>query len=87
MPYRIEYSDRVNEDIPEIPKHEFAIIKRAIDTRLAVAPLSVGKSLSYDLSGSRSLRVGKWRIGYAVDRDTVSVFAIDRRRDAYDGWL
>ena len=76
----------VNEDIPAIPKAEKAPIIRAINERIAVAPLSFGKQLSHGLTNYRSLRVGNWRIAFRVEGDKVIIAHIDRRRDAYKKW-
>ena len=85
MPFSIHYDDAVRaRDIPAIPEPYRSQIKRAIETRLTVAPDGVGKPLRHDLKGSWRLRVGRWRILYRINGDTVIIYAIDLRRDVYD---
>jgi mRNA interferase RelE/StbE len=85
MPYRIDYSPRVyREDMPKVPDPYRGQIKHAIETRLAVDPGGVGKPLRYNLKGCWSLRVGDWRVLYRIKGDTVNIFSIANRRDAYE---
>lgn len=58
-------------------------ITRALET-LAVAPLE-GKPLHGDLAGSRSYRVGDYRIVYQVlaKQQILGVLRIDHRREVY----
>lgn len=59
--YRIGYDKRVIEaDIPALPKSAFALISRAIKSRLTVAPIQYGKPLRYNLVGYRRLRVADY---------------------------
>jgi len=84
MPYNIRYEDRVwDRDFPEIPKSEIIMIMRAIDERLTVDPIGLGKPLRHELKGAWRLRVGDWRVLYRIKGKEVTVFAIDLRRDAY----
>jgi len=87
MKYHIEYSEKVRRvDAPNIPEAHRAQIERAINERLATAPLDFGKPLRHNLNGMRSLRVGSWRIGYFVEAETVTINHIELRRDAYKDW-
>jgi mRNA interferase RelE/StbE len=84
MPYNIRYEDKVwDRDFPAIPKSELVMIMRAIDERLVVDPIGLGKPLRHNLKGAWRLRVGNRRILYRIKDNTVTVFAIDLRRDAY----
>lgn len=86
-PWRIEYLESVaREDIPDLPKRAREIIKRAIETRLAVDPVGYGKPLRFSLAGHRRLRVGDYRIVYRLDvpRRAVVVSVIKNRRDVYE---
>lgn len=58
-------------------------IARALET-LAVAPLE-GKPLQGELAGSRSARVGDYRIVYQVQakQQILGVLRIDHRREVY----
>lgn len=85
--YHIEYLDSVvTEDIPNLPKSMRTLIKRAIEERLAVDPVGLGKPLRYSLKGHRRLRVGDYRIVYRIDSDrqTVVIVVIKHRKDVYE---
>lgn len=85
--YRILYLDSViHEDIPQLPKTMRTLIKRAIEERLAIDPIGLGKPLRYSLKGHRRLRVGDYRIVYRVDpeKQTVTIVVIKHRKDVYE---
>ncbi|OGQ23109.1 MAG: addiction module antitoxin RelB [Deltaproteobacteria bacterium RIFCSPLOWO2_02_FULL_44_10] len=86
-PYTIEYLDSVvEEDIPRLPKSIRVIIKRAIEERLSIDPIGLGKPLRYSLKGHRRLRVGDYRIVYRIDhtKHIVTIVVIKHRKDVYD---
>jgi len=85
--YLVEYlNSTFTKDYLKLSTSAKAIIKKAIDERLTVAPLSFGKQLSHALSGYRSLRVGRYRIIYDIDEASkkVVIHSIDHRKDAYN---
>lgn len=85
--YRIDYLDSVvAEDIPSLPKGMRVLIKRAIEERLAIDPVGLGKPLRYSLKGHRRLRVGDYRIVYRIDHETrlVTIVVIKHRKDVYE---
>ena len=85
--YRIEYLDSVvDEDIPKLPKAMRILIKRAIEERLSIDPIGLGKPLRYSLKGHRRLRVGDYRIVYRVEpkKQTVIIVVIKHRKDVYE---
>ncbi len=87
MGFCIEFRPRVKrEDIPFISKSAYALIQRAIEKRLAAAPLQYGEALRYELSGMRRLRVSTYRIIYHVDEKNriVTIEAIGHRKEVYD---
>ena len=87
-PYRIEYLENVvSEDIPALPKTIRELIRRAIETRLAVEPIALGKPLRYSFIGHRRIRVGDYRIAYRVDPKAalVTIVFIKHRKDVYEG--
>ena len=84
MPFTLRYDDRVKQrDISSMPEPYKSQIKPAIEERLTVAPTGVGKPLRHNLKGSWRLRVGNWRVLYRIEGNTVVVFSIALRRDAY----
>ncbi len=87
-PYKIEYLDNVvSEDIPDLPKTMRALIKRAIETRLTVEPIGLGKPLRYSFIGHRRIRVGDYRIVYRVniEASVVTIVFIKHRKEVYEG--
>ena len=86
-PYQIEYLDSVvQEDIPKLPKTMRDRIKRAIEERLTMDPIGLGKPLRYSLVGHRRLRVGDYRVVYRVNlqKHTVIISIIKHRKDVYE---
>ena len=85
--YRIEYLESVvDEDIPRLPKSVRNLIKRAIEERLSIDPVGLGKPLRYSLKGHRRLRVGDYRIVYRIaqDEQLVTIVVIKHRKDVYE---
>lgn len=86
-PYSIEYLDLVvDEDIPALPKRMRDLIRRAIEERLTVEPIGLGKPLRYSFVGHRRLRVGDYRIVYRVEQNLrrVIIVGIKHRKDIYE---
>lgn len=84
--YQIVYLEPVvRKHIPALPSRTRALIRKAIEERLTVDPLSFGKPLRYSLKGHRRLRVGDYRIVYRIDPEAFSVVvvAIQHRKDIY----
>ncbi len=87
MSYKIEYLDTVvSEDIPKLPKTIRNRVKKAIETRLTIDPVGLGKPLRYSFSGHRRIRVGDYRIIYRIDQknETVTIVFIKHRKDVYN---
>ena len=61
------------------------LIKRAIETRLTVDPVGLGKPLRYSFVGHRRVRVGDYKIVYRVDAKThtVTIVLIKHRKNVY----
>lgn len=87
MKYQILYQEEViSKHIPALPLSMKILIKRAIEDRLMVDPIRLGKPLRYSLKNHRRLRVGDYRVVYRIDIPTYSVIivAIKHRKDIYD---
>ena len=85
--YRIRYLEEVvSRHIPDLSSSARTLIKRAIEERLQVDPVSFGKPLRYSLKGHRRMRVSDYRIVYRieVDSDTIIIIAIKHRKDVYE---
>jgi len=87
VPYSIFYYEKViNKVIPGLPKTARLRIRKAIEERLTLDPVSYGKPLQHSLQGSRRLRVGDYRVIYRIDpiKHCVLITAIGHRKDIYD---
>ena len=83
--YSILYSDSAaEEDIPALPARQKNQIKKAIEERLTIDPIGLGKPLRYSLTGHRRLRVGDYRIIYRIEDRTVKILKIGHRREVYE---
>lgn len=76
----------MEEDIPALPKTMRSRIKTAIETRLAVDPIGLGKPLRYSFVGHRRIRVGDYLIVYRLnmERQSILVVLIKHRKDVYE---
>jgi mRNA interferase RelE/StbE len=86
MVYTIQFVENViKEQLPSIPRPWRQQIKRAIEERLAIDPVKLGKPLRHSLFGLRRLRVGDWRIIYRINGNVVEIIKIGNRKDVYEG--
>ena len=78
-----QLTNEAAKDLRRLPPMYLSAVAEALRA-LAAEPLS-GKPLRGDYLGSRSRRVGTYRIVYAFDpkTDRVEVFAIRHRSEAY----
>ena len=87
MSYKIEYLDTVaSEDIPKFPKTIRKRVKKAIETRLTIDPVGLGKPLRYSFSGHQRIRVGDYRIIYRIDQENeiATIVFIKHQKDVYN---
>ena len=84
VPYAIQYHPSVkSEDIPRIDNKMRERIKRAIETRLAVAPQDYGEPLRKTLKGYWKMRVGDYRVVFKIRTKDIIVLGILHRKDVY----
>lgn len=85
MIFNVEYLENVTKkEIPELPKNIRATVKRAIEDRLAVNPLEIGKPLRGTWRGYYRIRVSDYRIVYRMKTPaTILVTRIRHRKDVY----
>ncbi|MFP3031859.1 MAG: type II toxin-antitoxin system RelE/ParE family toxin [Wolbachia sp.] len=86
MKYNIIYSEKVLErDFLTLPPTIRSRIRRAIDERLTIDPINLGKPLSGRLVGSKRLRVGNYRVIYKIDKleHTVIITEVGHRDSIY----
>jgi addiction module RelE/StbE family toxin len=80
------HPDVVNKQIPKLSLPVRQRIKKAIEKKLAINPVSFGKPLRYSLKGLRRLRVDDYRVIYKVEEDTLDVLIlkIAHRKEVYE---
>ena len=84
VPFRLLYHPLVlSEDLPTVHPDVRARLRRALRERVALQPARYGKALRGTLKGLWSLRVGDYRVIYAIDEDDVLVLRIGHRREVY----
>lgn len=86
LKYRIEYLESVvRQDIPRLSATAKRQIRAAIARKLGSHPVEFGKPLRYSFRGARRLRVGDYRVIYAIEPpDAVLVVKIGHRREVYE---
>lgn len=85
MRYAVSIMPEALKDIKALPRNLQDSIGRAIDVKLCVAPDRLGKRLAQSLLGLWRVRVGDYRIAYALDENkrTVTVWAVRHRKHIY----
>jgi mRNA interferase RelE/StbE len=82
--YTISYHHLVkSEDIPKLDNTITTRIRKAIETRLMIAPEDYGEPLRRTLKGYWKLRVGDYRVVFKVEGDEITILGIRHRRDIY----
>ena len=84
MPFPVVFHPEVKDDAAVLSKAMRERIKNAIETRLTTDPSRYGKPLRGTLAGYWKLRVGDWRVVYAIRNNEVVVFAIKHRGRVYE---
>lgn len=84
MAYTIRYDTRISDDLRHIGELEQKIIRRTIETKLLTQPALFGKPLRHSLTGFRCLRIGAYRIVYAIRGTSVLVVLIADRKRVYE---
>ena len=79
----IYHPDVKGRDIPKINGDVRVRIKKAIETRLMVAPQEYGEPLRKTLKGYWKLRVGDYRIVFKIDGDEILILGICHRKGVY----
>lgn len=85
--YEIKYLQEVTKkQIPKLPLPVKRRIKKAIEKKLMVNPISFGKPLRHSLKGLRRLRVDDYRVIFKIDEklDLVIIVKISHRKEVYE---
>jgi mRNA-degrading endonuclease RelE of RelBE toxin-antitoxin system len=79
----VYHPEVIRKDIPSLDPPVRKRIKIAIEQRLATRPEEFAKPLAYNKAGLWALRVGSWRIIFALREAEVWVLRIGHRSEVY----
>ena len=84
MTFELAYHPEVKKmDLPKIDSKNKAMIKKAIEERLAIGPGLYGKPLRRTLKGYWKLRVGEYRVVFKIVGRKIFILGIIHRKDIY----
>jgi mRNA interferase RelE/StbE len=72
----LKWKEEALEDLERIDQKDSKLIKYKIETYLLQDPLSIGKTLQYNMKGIYSYRVGLYRVLYTVNQTEVFILII-----------
>lgn len=78
---RVEIADSLRRELNKSEKKLLGMFEKQV--KKIVADPEVGKPLRYGLRGERSVRVGKFRLVYAVKEDRVVLLRLMHRKEVY----
>jgi len=79
----IYHPDVKDRDIQNLKGDVRVRIRKAIETRIMVAPQEYGEPLRKTLKGYWKLRVGDYRIVFKIDGDEILILGICHRKEVY----
>ena len=79
---RIEVSDKFKNQIKKV-KDEDVLDKIKKKFKALLKDPTLGKPLRYSLKGFRSIRIGKYRLIYALEGDVVKVYSFEHRKGVF----
>jgi len=84
VPFSVIYHPDVKgRDIAKLNADVKERVRKAIETRLMVAPHEYGEPLRKTLKGYWKLRVGDYRIVFRVDDEEILILGICHRKEVY----
>jgi mRNA interferase RelE/StbE len=82
LAYNVTYKSSVQKDLKRLPKSELTKILDQIEATLPNKAASYAQ-LKGEFKGLRKLRVGDYRVIYAIKEKDVIVLKIGHRKDVY----
>jgi mRNA interferase RelE/StbE len=83
--YSLHYHPKVVEvDIPRLDPPTRKRVKAAIEAKLLLQPEQSAKPLAYNKAGLWSLRVGNWRVVFALRAEELWILRIGHRSEVYE---
>jgi len=83
MSFTILFHPDAGQDIAALPPAMKKRLKKAIVERLMTEPTLYGKPLRATLKGYWKLRVGDYRVVYAIQGTDLIIYAVCHRREVY----
>jgi mRNA interferase RelE/StbE len=83
LAFRLFYKESVTKDLRRIDRAQVSRVLTAIEKKLMADPLGAGKALTGEFQGLYRVRVGDYRVIYAVTGTDVIVLRIAHRREVY----
>ncbi len=84
VPFSVVYHPEVKgRDIPKLNADIRQRIRKAIESRLMVAPHEFGEPLRKTLKGYWKLRIGDYRVVFRINDDEILILGICHRKDVY----
>ncbi len=83
MAKKVEWTEAALEDLERLDKPIINRILKKISWFSNNFDNITPESLSGELSGAFKLRIGDWRVIYAVEGDAITIHAIGHRREIY----
>lgn len=74
--WSLRWKEEALEDLERINQADSKLIKHKIETYLIQDPLTIGKTLQYNMKGIFSYRVGLYRILYIVNQAEVYILIV-----------
>lgn len=81
--YKVSYGKRALKDAKALPLSVKKRVAKAIQEKLLVDPIRCGKPLQYSLRNIRALRVGDYRVAYALFEKDIKIIVIGHRSKIY----
>lgn len=82
--FTVSYHPKVlSDDLRALPRNILVSVVKAIEERLTTEPMRYGMRLRKGLTGLWRIRVGNYRVAYAVREQTVWICVVDHRKNVY----
>jgi mRNA interferase RelE/StbE len=82
LAYRVVYKKSVHRDLKKLPREEIRRILDKIERALLRDPMS-NPPLKGPFAGLRRLRIGDFRVIYAILNEDILILRIGHRKDVY----
>lgn len=79
---RIELSEKFKNQIRKV-KDEAVMDRVKKEFKVLLKDSTLGKPVRYSLKGFRSIRIGKYRLIYALEGDVVKFYSFEHRKGVY----